>query len=321
MSSIDNTPLRTILVTGATGHQGGALIDALVAEPSSAKQFSILAITRNANSSSARKLLSKSSNIKIVQGDLDTPSKIFQDAKALSPDGKIWGVFSMFAKEEKPASAEKSHEVKQGYEWIDECIKNHVEHFVYSSTDRGGEKRSWENPTPIPHFKTKYLIEQHLFHSIETTKSTMKWAIFRPTMFYENLEPTYEIKMFMTFYRDVMGNKPVGWIATDDIGVFASKAFLYPEEYQGRAITLAGEEITMDQLNQIFINVTGKPVPVTFGFMGSLMRVFAKHYAIMVDWMKDEGYQYDIAELRRIHPGLMDVETWLREKSRFEKKA
>jgi uncharacterized protein YbjT (DUF2867 family) len=58
---------RTILVTGATGKQGGSVIENLANNP----EFTLLAVTRNTAGGSAQKLTSKGSNIKLVQGDMD----------------------------------------------------------------------------------------------------------------------------------------------------------------------------------------------------------------------------------------------------------
>lgn len=80
---------RSILVTGATGNQGGAVIEALLASPRSS-DFTIYALTRSSNSPSAKKLAAKGKNIKLVQGDLDHVELIFQAA----PE-PYWGVFSM----------------------------------------------------------------------------------------------------------------------------------------------------------------------------------------------------------------------------------
>lgn len=82
---------KPILVTGATGKQGGAVIDALLASPFS-KDFTILGVTRNAESVSAKKLIERS--VKIVKGDLNDVEAIFKEAaKIISTP--IWGVFSV----------------------------------------------------------------------------------------------------------------------------------------------------------------------------------------------------------------------------------
>jgi nucleoside-diphosphate-sugar epimerase len=81
---------RTILITGATGNQGGAVVDALLSTTDS--DFAIVALTRNPQSPGATKLTSKSPRIKVVQGDLNHPKEIFE-AVSKTTGEKVWGVF------------------------------------------------------------------------------------------------------------------------------------------------------------------------------------------------------------------------------------
>jgi uncharacterized protein YbjT (DUF2867 family) len=82
---------RPILITGATGKQGGSVINALLHKDA---DFQILAVTRDASSSGARKLKAKSSKIQLVEGNLDRPEEIFANAAKLISQ-PIWGVFSV----------------------------------------------------------------------------------------------------------------------------------------------------------------------------------------------------------------------------------
>jgi uncharacterized protein YbjT (DUF2867 family) len=83
--------MSAILVTGATGKQGGSLIQNLLSKNA---PFQILAVTRNTQSPSAQKLSQQSSKISLVQGDLDHPAELFKTAQGLAT-GPIWGVFSV----------------------------------------------------------------------------------------------------------------------------------------------------------------------------------------------------------------------------------
>lgn len=83
--------MAAILITGATGKQGGSLIKNLVSREA---PFEILAVTRNTTSGSAQRLARLSSNIRLVEGNLDDPAGIFKNARSLTKD-PIWGVFSV----------------------------------------------------------------------------------------------------------------------------------------------------------------------------------------------------------------------------------
>ncbi|KAF9638035.1 hypothetical protein BFW01_g8932 [Lasiodiplodia theobromae] len=311
---------RSILVTGATGNQGGALVDALLARH--AADFTILAVTRVPNSASAKRLLAKSSSIKLVEGNLDDVPALFATAQqiASAASTSIWGVYSVQSSMGKGATSEG--EVRQGISLIDESIKAGVKHFVYSSVERGGEARSWDNPTHIPHFVTKHRIEHHLRDSTAAAAgggSAMGWTILRPSTFMDNLQPGFFSKVFMTALRDTMGDKSMQWVATKDIGVFAAMAFEQPDRWNERAVSLSGDQLAFQQLDQVFQKVTGSPVPTTFWVLGSAFKYGLTEVRTMVDWFKEEGCKADIKELRQVHPELMDVETWLRTQSQFAK--
>lgn len=83
---------KVVLVTGATGKQGGAVVDALSSSPQ-ASEFTILAVTRNPSSSSAQKLAQKP-QVKLVQGDLNDIAGIFENVKEVE-NRPVWGVFSI----------------------------------------------------------------------------------------------------------------------------------------------------------------------------------------------------------------------------------
>ncbi|WWC98231.1 hypothetical protein V866_005122 [Kwoniella sp. B9012] len=308
---------QSILVTGATGKQGGALIKHLISQ-SHPNRYTILAVTRNVNSSSAQRLLTSSPAIKLVQGDLDSPSDLFKSALKVSPNNKIWGVFSVQTVSLREFDTATSTEVRQGTSLIDEALKHNVEHFVYSSVDRGGEEKSWNNPTPVPHFKTKHLIEQHLKRSTEGTK--MEWTILRPVIFMENLVPGFGAKVFLTALRDTMGTKTMGWISTYDIGFFAAQAFLQPQKYNRKALSLASDEFNWEEMNEKWKLSTGKRVPTTFSFLGSALKVGVKEMGVMLDWFRDEGYKADVDELKKVNPNMLDLKTWLETKSDFVKR-
>lgn len=166
---------KVILVTGATGKQGGGVIDALLAQKD--QQWELLAVTRTASSGSAQKLAAKSSSIKLVEGNLDDVPALFEAAKKVA-SGPIWGVYSVQVSQGKGVTHEG--EIAQGKNLIDESIKEGVKHFVYSSVDRGGNEKSWDVETPIPHFQSKYHLERYLR---EQAGEKMGWTVLRPVAF------------------------------------------------------------------------------------------------------------------------------------------
>lgn len=82
---------RSLLITGATGRQGGAAIRALLSKNA---DFRLLAVTRDKTSPSAQKLASLSPKITLLQGDLNKTDALFEQARDLTGSSP-WGVFSV----------------------------------------------------------------------------------------------------------------------------------------------------------------------------------------------------------------------------------
>ncbi|KAK3181193.1 hypothetical protein K4F52_007468 [Lecanicillium sp. MT-2017a] len=306
---------RAILVTNATGKQGRGVVDALVAANSSSASspnYLILAATRGANSRGAQSLASKSSAVRLVEGNLDNVPALFAAAKtaASNDDATLWGVFSMQVAMGKGTTSEG--EVRQGKAVIDESIKAGVEHLVYSSVDRGGDAKSWENPTDVPHFRSKHEIELYLRDATAGGQSSMKWTILRPVIFMDNMAPGFETKVLLTSLRDTVKDKPLQWVATKDIGVAAELAFSNQDAWHAKAVGLASDELTFDQLSKVFEKVTGKPAPTTFGFFGTLLKYGVAEMGVMINWFRDVGYGADIAKNRQFNPEGQTLEAWLK---------
>ena len=313
---------KAILITGATGKQGGSVLNQL-ASHTTASEFTLLAVTRNADSASAKRIVERHPKVLLVQGDLNDVPALFASAKtALTDAGKpeqIWGVYSVQISMGPGVTTE--FEVKQGSDLIDESIKEGVTHFVYSSVDRGGNEHSYGNPTPIPHFQTKEEIEQHLLKKAGKNGENMGWTILRPVAFMDNLEPGMKSKVFLTALRDTLKGKPNQWVSVEDIGLFGARAFREPKEWNARAEGLAGSSLTMDEMNGCFERAIGQPVPYAFSFMGSALMWAVAEVNVMINWFADEGYGVDIAKLKKTEPQLCDFEKWLKERSGWKDQA
>ncbi|KAI1423560.1 hypothetical protein F5Y12DRAFT_716185 [Xylaria sp. FL1777] len=306
---------KVILVTGATGKQGGAVIDALLGQKT--EDFTILAVTRDVSSSTAKRLRLISHSIKLVQGDLDDVPSLFKEAQNMAGQ-PIWGVYSVQVSMGKGVTSEG--EIRQGKALIDESIKAGVKHFVYSSVERGGDDASWDNQTPIPHFQTKYEIEHHIRDATATGKAgeNMGWTILRPVAFMDNLTPGFPTKVFIAALHNWLENKPMQWIATKDIGIFAALAFTDPKKWNRKAVGLAGDELNFDEMSRSFESVTGQPAPVAYSVFGSALTFMVSELRAMISWFASDGYHADIEARRADHPGLLPFREWLDQESSFE---
>ena len=311
-----NSP-KPILVLGATGKQGKKVVETILASDSKAN-FTILALTRNPDSASAKALAAKSTIIKLVKGNLDDTPAVFKAAVEAAGGAPIWGVFSVQQAVQDGATQER--ETKQGQAMVDQAIAHDVKVFVYTSVDRGGDK-SENNPTKVPHFISKHDIETHL--KAKAADAKMQYTIIRTVCFMEDLTPNFMGKVFATFLKvGIKPSKPLALVATSDIGYFAGQAFLQPEslEYKNKAISLAGDELTFGQVGQVFKERLGYELPTTFEFLARFIKWMVKEMGMMFTWFDEEGFVVDIPKLKRMNPGLKDFGTWLETESGFPKK-
>ncbi len=149
---------RLILVTGATGRQGSAVIQRLLA-----RDFPVRALTRNPDKPQARALAGHGTEV--MRGDLNDPDSL---TRAL---GGVYGVFSV----QTPAEHGAAVEVRQGINLADAAKRSRASHFVYSSVG------SADRNTGIPHFDSKARVEDYV------RGTGLKYTIFRPVFFMENL--------------------------------------------------------------------------------------------------------------------------------------
>lgn len=203
-----------------------------------------------------------------------------------------------------------------GKKLIDAALKNGVSHFVYASVERAGEV-----PTNVPHFITKHNIEQYL--SAKAKGSDMSWTVLRPVAFYDNLIPGFFGKVFMTSILMRLGNqdKKLQLIGTSDIGWFAAQAFINANkaEYQNKAISLAGDELTYDEMKSIFEKKTGETLPTTYAFIAGILHWLSADFGMMFRWFREVGFTADIPALRKMKPDIKDFGTWLDTESAWKK--
>src|SRR5438445_4934576 len=228
-----NNSDKTVLITGATGRQGGAVIRHM-----SPKGWKLRALARRPESAAARDLAEH--GVEIVQGDLEDPASLERAARGAYG---IYGVQDFW-------SVGAKREVQQGKNLADAAKKAGVEHFVYSSV--GGAERN----SGIDHWESKWEVENHI------RKLNLPATMLRPAAFMENYYVAQvEIGILKGRLMDpIRGDKPYQTIAADDIGAFAALAFSRPRDFIGVELEIAGSELTNLEAAQVFSRVLGRTV-------------------------------------------------------------
>ncbi|KAK0649178.1 hypothetical protein B0T16DRAFT_409558 [Cercophora newfieldiana] len=295
---------QNILVVGATGQQGGATIKALLALPKSDPPIHILALTRNTASAKAKALAEAHKGvIDLVQGDATNPSPIFES----QPKGSIDALFLVTTPGKVP-------EEKQAIPLIDAAVEHGVKHIVFSSVERGGDEKSWTNPTNIEHFLQKHNIEIYLRDKAEKEPGKFTWTIIRPVAFFENWD-AFGSMLAALLASSLRPDQKLQLVGVPDIGKFAAAALTDPAKWSGRAFGLAGDELTLDEQKKVFKRVTGADLPQTFTFLGKMLIWAVKDLGNMFKWFGTDGYGADI-EARRKEIPTQNFEAWLRESSK-----
>jgi len=277
---------KTILVTGATGRQGGAVVRHLLK-----KKWSVKALTRNPNSPSAKSLSNE--GVEVVEGNMeDVESLIIAMAST-------YGVFSV----QEYWKSGVTGEIQQGKNMADAAKRSNVKHFVYSSV--GGAERN----SGIDHFESKFIIEKYI------RKINLPATILRPVSFMENYYiPIVEKGIIKGKLVDpIHPDRNIQQIATDDIGAFAALAFEKPGEFLNVAIEIAGDQFTNPEAAEIFTKVLGRKVRYKRLPMFIVKYFLGKESFQMFSWFNSDGYKSDIKYLRSNYPEvkLTTLEDWL----------
>ena len=257
-----------ILVTGATGQQGGATARELLAAG-----HRVRAMTRNPSSDAARALAAQGAEV--VQGDLNDQASL---ERALAG---AWGVFAV----QNTWEAGVEQEEVQGKRIAEAARKAGVQHFVYASVG------SAHRQTGIPHFDNKARVE-------ETVRSLgfPSFVILRPAFFMENLtSPWFKPAIDEgTLAVGMSPAVPLQMIAVADIGKYGRAAFARHAELNGESIDIAGDSLTMPEAAEIISQAAGRTV-THFQVPIEEVREFSEDFALMLEWFDRVGYEADIA--------------------------
>ena len=273
---------RVILVSGATGTQGGA-----VARELARRGYTVHGLTRNPDSDASRALTEL--GIQMVRGDFDDTASL---------DRALAGAYGAFSVQQYRGVGVDG-EIRQSKAFADAAKRAGVQHFVYTSVAKA------PLGTGVPQFESKALIESYI-RSLD-----IPYTILRPASFMSTVEP------FRADAEDGAFSGPLApefervFVAPSDIGRFAAEAFDDPSAWLGREISIASDRITYADIAAAMSRVMGRPVEYRQTpweeFVAS-----APHTAIAATiWYRDNIDPVDVAALRREFPWLLTFEEYL----------
>lgn len=294
-----------IAVLGATGAQGGGVVDALLKQGN----WTVRAVTRSAAKAQA---LAKR-GVEVVEADLGDKAsliKAFEGAAGAFIVTDFWG----------GAGLKAETELQHGRNAVDAAKEAGVRHVVFSSLEDPREhvpkgalpELASEPGRLVSHFETKAETEEYL------KASGVPYTALRTSIFFDN---------FITFFQyqsmdggkvwcDNLGTAPLAAHAVADIGGTAAVAFADPAKYAGKQVPVVSEYLSWPQAAEILTKVTGVPVKykqISDEEMDKLPFPGAEDLMAMFRYYRTQPYYHD---LRKIEDAIFrgpDFQQWATE--------
>ncbi|OII09068.1 NmrA/HSCARG family protein [Curtobacterium sp. MCBA15_008] len=279
--NIDTT--KPFAVFGATGSQGGAVIDALLDEGRSVR-----ALVRNATSQRAQALAAR--GVEVRPADATEPESVVAALQDVA------GFFFMTT----PAGPDGVEgETAQGVALATAAVAAGVPHVVFSSV--GGADRD----SGVPHFESKRRVEEYL------QRQDIPTTFVRPVFFMENfLSRGISVEAGTIVVRKPYPDGiPVQMIAARDIGIVAARA-LVDGGLPGGELEIAGDELTGSQIARALHERTG--LPARYDALPLEAVGAESDAAAMFRWFSElPAYQADFDRTRALDPDVLSFRGWL----------
>ncbi|NND37247.1 MAG: NmrA/HSCARG family protein [Gammaproteobacteria bacterium] len=275
-SQTSKEPL-TILVAGATGRQGGAVVDQLLE-----RGHVVRGMTRKPDSTKAQRVAEK--GIAVVEGDYAVPESLLA-----AMDG-VDGVFFY--------TAFSPNELMYGKNVLKAAKAAGVKHLIYSLGAAADPDTG---------------IAGSMAGQIETMirESGIPYTIVRPVAFMENYRGQQKRITRTGIVDSRAPDRIATMIAVRDIGFFVGEAFDHPDEWLGRAENISGDQMTMEELAATFSRVVGQEIPYNRMPLEEYLAMLPKPLRPLFRWYEEVGYSADTPGWRERYPDLMTVEDYL----------
>jgi uncharacterized protein YbjT (DUF2867 family) len=275
------TQKLTVVVTGATGKQGGSVARGLLE-----RGHKVRAITRDPNSNQAKSLADAGATL--VAASLEDTAEI---RKALE------GATSLFAMTTPFGGSDA--EIRQGVAAVDAAKAAGV-HLVFTSV--GSANRH----TGVPHFDSKYEVEKHI------AKIGVRATILAPVAFMENLYFIKEQLATGVYASALAPTRALAQVAVPDIGAVAIQVLEDSPRFTGKRFDLAGDELTGNEVVAILSQVIGRPFSYFQVPLDVVRQRMGEDAVKLYEWFDRVGFTVDRAALRREFPDVAfhDFEAW-----------
>lgn len=301
---------RVIAVLGATGNQGGGLVNAILEDPDG--PFTVRAITRDAGSEKALALSARGADVVEADlGDVDSLRRAFAGAHGAYVVTNYWE--SMSPQVELAQAGNAARAAKDAG----------VEHVIWSTLEDTRADLPLDDPRlpvleesyTVPHFDAKAEADQvFLDLGVPTTflRTTFYWEAFLQGFAPQRGE---DGRLVLSL---PMADSPLAGIAAADIGRVALAIFTRGKEFIGATVSIAGEHLTGVQLAEAFADLYGEPVvyqPMSYDQFRAIGIPAAAEIGNMFQYYAEAADAFtgdrDLDVIRSLYPDLQTFRIWL----------
>ncbi|KAF8977958.1 hypothetical protein BGZ46_006988 [Entomortierella lignicola] len=239
---------KVLVVFGATGQQGGSVVNYVINDPELSKQFKVRGVTRDTSKPAAQSLSQK--GVEMVEAEMDDIQSL---QKALQGSHTVFAITTSVYDENL-----KKREIAQGKAMADAAVSQGAQYIIFSTLPNAA-KISRNKYSKVHHFDGKAEVEEYI------RTLPIKSAFFAPCFFMQN-------------FRNIMAPQPVGdgtyaisnivnprtelplIDITGDGGKYVGAILAEPEKYEGKVLTSATKIYTYEEVAKVISDATGKVV-------------------------------------------------------------
>ncbi|MGW0792300.1 NmrA family NAD(P)-binding protein [Streptomyces sp. NPDC002911] len=243
-----------VLVTGATGMQGGAAVQALLRAG-----HPVTAFVRNPSSAPAQALARQ--GVALATGTMDDPASL--EAAGSGHDA----VFSMQMPGVDPA--DPGAEQRQARNIATAAKRAGITQIIHTSVSATGWRSQHPDIEDIHPVTTAYWDEKEAAEDAIRQSGLEHWTIFKPALYMDNFLPPKRDFMFPDLPQGklVTAASPeavLALICADDLGAAVAAAVAEPEKLHESEIEFAGDALTHTEIADTLSKATGREITAVF---------------------------------------------------------
>ncbi|RMD40025.1 hypothetical protein DV735_g5113, partial [Chaetothyriales sp. CBS 134920] len=223
---------QLLVVLGATGQQGGSVINHVLSNPALRSQYQLRGVTRDVSKPASQALRQKA--VEVVAADLDEPATV---------KAALAGAHTVFAMTRTIYDAQtKAREERQGRTIADAAVASGVQYLIWSTETHAGHES--QGKYPVDSYDAKYEVEQYI-----RTLPAIRSAFVAPGTFLQNLQGMLAPQVRFP-WLDVVA----------DLGKFVGVILAQPDKYQGKVLAASSCIHSLEEAAQLISRVSGKTV-------------------------------------------------------------